>query len=313
VVVRDITEEVRTLEATQASEEHFRRLFDAAPIGIALIDSNRLISDANAGLSRVLGTSSEALIGRNLVSFVHEASQAIREGLLAEMVEGPLDYFSFDRLLMRADGTELWTRQTTSAVRDADGGVLYAIRTVEDITDLKNAELEIRESEARHRQLFAAAPIGITFTDEDRVIIDANPALAEFLGTTEDERIGKRVGDFVAPDWLPAGVRPYDQMVAGEIARGATERIYVRSDGARVWGQTTASAVRDDDGNFLYGIRTIEDITERKAAEEERLETDQRFRSLFEMAAIGLAFKDVNNHNILVNPEMQLIFGRSTS
>ena len=119
---------------TTTSEERYRRLFESAPIGIALVDENRVIGDSNPALEDMPGRSHAELLGQDIRSFVAAGETPSFQDRLRQMAHGELDVARWGRKFAKPDGESLWTRQTTSAVRDENGAFLYGIRMVEDIT-----------------------------------------------------------------------------------------------------------------------------------------------------------------------------------
>jgi PAS domain S-box-containing protein/uncharacterized repeat protein (TIGR01451 family) len=127
-----------------ASELRFRRLFDAAPIGIATLYPDRTIGETNHALQEMLGWSDEELRGRDIREFCHPDQPAITTNALGHLAaKGGPNYTQHERRLIRRDGTELQVQYTASAARDDTGEFLYAILLVEDITERKRAEQEL--------------------------------------------------------------------------------------------------------------------------------------------------------------------------
>jgi two-component system sensor histidine kinase VicK len=318
VVVHDVTEESTAAEAVLLSEQRFRALFESAPSGVVIIDSERKISDANSALGAMLGMPLAEMIGRSMVEFVAPGEPFMNAGRMTAMAKGERDYIQFDRKLARADGSTFWTRLTTSAVRDEEGNFLHTVRMVEDISDLMDAHEQLRTSELRQRDLFEAAPIGITFSNAERVVLDANPALATMFGVPIEEIIGNRLRKFAAPSWESPAVRPFDRMLDGSAERGSIDRAYIRASGETMWARMTASAVRNGQGEFLYAILTVEDITDQRAAEQDLVAsreqlalTNARNESILGSAGEGIVAFDADGLIASVNPAAMSMMGVS--
>jgi PAS domain S-box-containing protein len=135
--------------------------------------------------------------------------------------------------------------------------------TTRDVTDNDLNRRAIRASEARFRELFERAPVGIALADADRITLDANPAFAAMIGTTVENVIGHRVRDFGNGQRVPERLDAYGRMVSGEIDEILGDRELVHADGTEVVAHMITIPVRDEDGKFLYALRVFEDVTER--------------------------------------------------
>lgn len=138
------------------------------------------------------------------------------------------------------------------------------VSTTRDVTDHDRNRRALSASEARFRELFELAPVGIAIADANRVTLDANPALAAMLGTTVENVVGRRVRDFGSNQRIPKGIDAYGRMVAGEIDEVSGDRELVHADGTELVVHMITIPVRNDEGGFLHALRVFEDVTERE-------------------------------------------------
>jgi PAS domain S-box-containing protein len=138
-----------------------------------------------------------------------------------------------------------------------------------DVTEQKKTEEALRETEARFRSLFLRAPIGVGLTDAIGRFSEVNDALCDLLGYSRAELQGRSVADITHPDEAGSTATLFDRVIRGDIPAYVGERRYVTKGGAVVRAEVTTSAVRGPDDRFLYGMRIVQDVTERKRAEEE--------------------------------------------
>ncbi len=134
----------------------------------------------------------------------------------------------------------------------------------------KRAEEGLRESERRFRTAFDDAPIGIALAGLDGRLLQVNRAFCQMLGYAEEELLAKTFRDFTHPEDLAESERRSKPLFSGQIPSFHLEKRYVQKDGQVVWGALQASVVTDPDGVPLYAVVQIEDITERRRAEENR-------------------------------------------
>jgi diguanylate cyclase (GGDEF)-like protein/PAS domain S-box-containing protein len=150
-----------------------------------------------------------------------------------------------------ADSLRRRTLDEQEAIRDA---VLVARH---------EAELALRQSEARFRAVFTDAAIGIGLGDLQGRILDVNQSLCDMLGYTAEELCERSPTDFVHPDDAPGVWETYGQLVQGEIDHFRVEKRYFRKDGEVVWTDLAVSLIRDDEGVPRYMVAMFEDISER--------------------------------------------------
>jgi PAS domain S-box-containing protein len=157
------------------------------------------------------------------------------------------------------DGTSKILEATYARITYA--GAPAWVSTTRDVTENDRSRRELRTSEARFRELFELAPVGIAIADANRITLDANPAFAAMLGVSVDQVIGRRMRDF-GRTGVPQRLEAYEQMIAGEAESVTGDRELVRADGSPLFVHMISIPVRNEDGDFLYALRVFEDTTE---------------------------------------------------
>lgn len=161
-----------------------------------------------------------------------------------------------------------------NAVRMQDGDAMNAVVvTAEDITERKRTEQALRRSEARFREAFVHAPIGMVIMSLDGRFRHVNPAYCDIVGYAAEEllRPDFNFKRLVHPQDLDHNVEELARLVRGEIPAFFLEKRYVRKDARVVWVRSSVSLQRDDEGRPLHLVALVEDIDERKRGEEDRL------------------------------------------
>jgi len=161
------------------------------------------------------------------------------------------------------------------------------------LTQRQQAEQALRESEARFRAIFEAAPFSVAVLDAQGRLLTANPALQSLLGFTEDEMRGHVIlAEFAHPADAEAGVQQFMALAEGHAERYETEQRFLARDGRVIWAQLAMALVRDADGQPQFAIGMGHDITERKQAEAERIQLmrEQAARAEAEAAQARLSF-----------------------
>lgn len=189
-------------------------------------------------------------------------------------------------------------------------------RQADDGTQRQAAAQALREAEARFRETFEHAPIGMAIVALDGRVVQINPALARLIGRPAEELVGEQLGAFAHPDEQPGTAWAVQRLLAGEGRAHEADRRYWHVDGRWRWGSAVITLVRDEDGSPLHLIVQIRDITERREAEERlrrsvdalRL-SEAGFRSIFEQAPIGMAVVGPDGRWLRVNPALCAIVG----
>ena len=126
----------------------------------------------------------------------------------------------------------------------------------------------LRKSEERFRALFESAPIGVSINDNIGRFMHVNKSFQDMLGYTEEELKGMSFKEITFAEDLNESKRLFTELVEGNIGDFRIEKRYAKKDGRLIWANTICSSIRDDDGNFMYTFAMVEDITERKHAEQ---------------------------------------------
>jgi PAS domain S-box-containing protein len=129
------------------------------------------------------------------------------------------------------------------------------------------ASTQLREREARLRATQDNAAVGIAEVDQDGRFISVNEARCQLTGHTRDELIGQHFGHVTDPELLEQDLDLFRRQVGGEMDTYTTESKFLRKDGTSGWARVNSTAVRDADGTFLYAVRVVEDVTERRQAD----------------------------------------------
>jgi two-component system, cell cycle sensor histidine kinase and response regulator CckA len=169
-------------------------------------------------------------------------------------------------------------------------GKRYVVAVGIDISERKQAEEELRLSEARFSSAFEYAPIGIALVAPNGSFIKVNGTLCELLGYAPEELQTKTFKDVTHPDDVETSLKSARQALASEARSYQMQKRYIHKSGRVVWAWLSTFLVRDAKGQPLYFISQIQDITERKRAEDDLRYAEERFAKAFqsspEMCAI---------------------------
>lgn len=199
----------------------------------------------------------------------------------------------------RPDGATIWLSMNSRPLQlDGEAAV---VTTFSDITALKQIEAELRESQARFRNILHNTPIGMAIVSLSGKLLQVNRALSEMIGYPEQDLLGLDFRDITHPDDLDADSDSVRQLLDGSINSYQIEKRYVQLGGDSVWILLTVSMLRDDSGEPLQYIVQVKDISERKTAERTVQQAQQQLRALVDTLPAWVAMIDGNGHCVIAN------------
>jgi len=187
-----------------------------------------------------------------------------------------------EALLKAKNELEIRVRERTSELVKANSELLN------ENTERKQAESALRQSEQRFRAIFENAAIGIGLTDVEGRPVEVNSATQKIFGYSSEDRHMSSFADYTHPDDVAADSELFRKLVAGRLDQYQIEKRFICKNGQLAWGRMTVSAVRGNENEILFAVAMIENITERKQAEDKLLHnafydvlTDLPNRALF--------------------------------
>jgi len=273
----DIDDRKRSYDALLKSEERFRTLFENSAIGLYRTAPDGRVLMANQAIVEMLGYSSfDELARRNLEESGFEPQYPRSD--FKERIEREGRVIGLESAWTRSDGTTLFVRENATVVRDECGKSLYYEGTVEDITDRKRAEDELRKSEEHYRMLAETINDGLGLLDKAGMVLYVNRRCGEIFGYSSDEMIGRQWADIFEPE---AQKIIESQWIARR--KGAAEPYELattRKDGSRIHVRVSPQPMFDEAGRFKGSLAIVADITERKRAEEKLIDDQAKLKSL---------------------------------
>jgi PAS domain S-box-containing protein len=263
--VRDFTEGKAAEESLRSSERKYRTLIENLPQRIFLKDRNSVYVSGNANYARDLSTSPEELAGRaDYDFFPRELADKYRADDRRIMDSGETEELE-ERYV--AGGREAWVHTVKTPVRDDHGEVAGILGIFWDITERKQTERALRESEQRFRGIVEVTSDFVWEVDEAARYTYASPVVADILGRAPEEILGKTPFDLMPPEEANRVAGIFGPVAAAREPFAFLENTNLHKDGREVVLETSGIPIFDSDGRFK-GYRGVDrDITERKRAE----------------------------------------------
>jgi PAS domain S-box-containing protein len=267
-VSEDITEEIGVRDALIASEQRFRLIVDSiADHAIVMLDPEGRVVAWNAGAERIKGYSAEEIIGRHFSVFY--PSELVEAGHPQDELEAALSAGRYQEVgeRLRKDGSRFWADVTLAPVRDDAGELRGFAKITRDITERRQTEEALRESEGRFRLLAENSRDVIRLYDADGMIRYASPSCLAVLGYEPDELIGRLATEFAHPEDAAEQDERRQRLLASHGDSTITYRSR-RKDGGYVWLEASVRALHDEQSGAFAGFQeAARDISERKEGE----------------------------------------------
>jgi PAS domain S-box-containing protein len=260
------------------SEERFRLLVEGVKdYAIFMLDPQGHVLTWNAGAERFKGYAAAEIIGQHFSRFY--PPDALKAGLPAHELEVAQAVGSFEDegWRVRKDGTLFWANVVITALRDRTGALVGFAKVTRDLTQRRNHEESLRQSEERFRLLVeGVSDYAIFMLDVNGFVASWNAGAQRIKGYAANEIIGRHFSTFYPADARQSGWTEHELQVAAETGRFVDEGWRIRKDGTSFWASVTITALRDSDGRLLGFAKLTRDLTGQKRAEALELAGQER-------------------------------------
>ncbi len=299
-IVEDITERKEAELAIREKEEQYRTLFNIAPGGIMLEDSNGTIIDANPAYCKTVGYEYDELIGKKVHILAHSESLARVDKNIKQILDGKI--LKHIEKSVRKDGSFSYMelRESRIILPDRKVGIICV---ADDITGRKIREEKLR----RLSSVVEQSSEGLALTDLDGFVLFINNAFALMHGYTPKELLGKHLSIFHTHEQMPA-VKAANQQIK-ESGSFSGEIWHVRKDGSVFPSLMQNTLFNDETGNPAGIIGTIRDITEIKKTEEDLKNSEESYKGLFNNATDAIYIQDTEGRFVDVNEGAVKMYG----
>ncbi len=283
--ISDITARSQSERRLKESEERYRLLAENSSDMISKNTPEGIFTYVSDSCYDLLGYRKEEMLGTSTYDYFHpdDLEQVARSHsavLRGQSVQ------SITYRFRRKDGSYVWFETLTRPAQD-DGGVpgVEIIATSRDVTERRQAELALRESEQRYRTLYNNTPVMLHSIDREGRIISVSDYWLSVMGYTRGEVLGRNALEFVSDQ----SSRDAEAMMSSFMADGYCQDVelqFIRRSGERIDVLMSAIAERNEDGSLQRGLAVMADITDRKRAQRQLQQTVDQLKNIYDFSHI---------------------------
>jgi len=308
---RDITGRKQAEEALKENERKTRGILDQSFGFIGLMTTDGILVEANRSALEFAGVEELDVLGKPFWEtpwWTH--SPGLQERLrrsVEKVARGEFD--RFEATHTAADGTLHYVDFSLKPVKDESGKVVFMIPEARDVTERRQAEAELAETQLLFSTQFNLAGIGLAITSPEKAWMRVNRRLCDMLGYSEEELRKKTWAEMTYPADLEPDTKQFARLISGTIDGYHIDKRFIRRDGSVVYTHLSVTCVRNPDRTPKYFIASLEDITERKMMEEALRKSETKYHDLVDTARSIILMLDRDKKITFINKYGEEFFG----
>jgi PAS domain S-box-containing protein len=300
----DISRLNKTESNLQISEAQKKNILNGITSNIAFVDKDLKILWVNKTAAESVHKQPEEMIGHTCHHFWANSSKPCENCPSLKVLESKKP----EQTIMHTPDGKIW-EERGEPIFDVDGNVIGVVEIATDITERKQAENAIRESEEKFKAIVETSPDGIAITALDGTIQFVTSKVLSMWGyQSAEEILGRNTMEFVHPDYHEKAISLISEMINGNLT-GAAEYLMVRKDGSTFYCEANANVLRDNNNNPTGILYIKRDITERKIAEEKTKASEERYANLLNNLEAGIVVHANDTSIIMNNPKASELLG----
>ncbi|MFA5179913.1 MAG: PAS domain S-box protein [Syntrophales bacterium] len=321
---RDLTERKHAEDLRRESEKRLTDMIDFLPDATLAIDREGMVIAWNRAIENLTGISKEKMIGRGDYEYALPFYSQRRPILIDLVLNPDADKYGDYSFLHRAGNNliaepaaptiiagekhYLWAK--ASPLFDTQGDIIGAIESIRDVTNIKETEQNLKESESKYRKIFENAVVGMFQSTPEGRFVHVNPALAKMCGFGSPEEMIESVTDIATQHYVcPEDYEYFKEAIRKQGFVENFEHAASRKDRTIFWVSVNARVVLDKKGKVLNYEGTLVDITDRKLAQDALKASEERYRAIIENIGDGYYEVDLKGNIQFMNNSCARITG----
>lgn len=286
-VIFDISDIKKTERKLRESEQKYRNLFEKSPNAIVLNDENGKLIDLNPSAERISGYSKADVIDKNYfdLKLFTEDHRKLFIQRFKEFKRGN-NPGEIELKLVNKRGEKVWVNYQSSIIK-LDGGY-YIEAILQDITDKKIAEFELKKSESKYRNIIENSKEGYFEVDLKGDFTFFNDALVDLFGYHPNELIGMNYREYMDTENARRTYETFNSVFETGEEKKNYQYELIKKTGNRIYGETTITLRYDSEGRKIGFCGFMRDITDQKIAERKLKESEEKFRKIADQSILGI-------------------------
>jgi len=305
---------LKVIKALKESEEKYRLLVEKASSPIVKLDSSGRIIFINSFAQELIGFPPSKVIGKFAMgSIIQNNSNSFKEfaKVIEELIDKPEKYVNTETEITCKNGSIKWVSWNYKVIKEDNTNPIEILCVGNEITEKKKVELALIESEQKYRQLYESLMDGFAKVDLGGKIIDCNNAFLEMVGYSKEELLTLTNNDITPKRW-----HEFERSLLNEhfFKLGYTqlyEKEYIKKNGEIISVELRTYLTVDENIGTTGMWAIIRDITERKRAEIELIKSEEKYRTIIELASDTIILGDENGNLIGANLKTTELTGYS--
>ncbi len=313
-IVRDVTDRKKFESKLQESETKYRLLVENQSDLVVQVNADGEFTFISPSYCKVFGKKEDELIGKNFMPLVHEDDRELTRLSLESLKKPPHSSYHAQRA-MTENGWR-WLGWSNHAILDKNNKIESIVAIGRDITEQKNAEIALIESETKYREMVEQINDVIFTTDINGKFTYISPTIETLGGYKPEEMMGKSIVSFLEPSFLTKFKEQFNKVLNGNLE--PSEYRAVNKSGDYRWIRISSKPIFSE--NNLIGLRgVLTDINDHKLAEQKLKENEEIFEQLLQNSPVYMFFKDENirpiklskNYEQMLSMPLENILGKN--
>lgn len=289
--------DIEKIKTENEQLKKLRSIFEQTPGAMFVVDKDFRFEYVNPYFSKMSGYSNEYLLGKTINElFYHGSVPPSRAKISIKLSE--TETWQGELLTYRKDGSTYWANTNVACYKDSKGNLQGYIVTQQDISDRKNMETALQESEKFYRTLIESSMDAVSLNQDGKFLL-VNSAFCNLFGYTNEEVMNMTPEQFIAPEDHERVMSYHYKRMSGEVDKQNYQAKFIHKTGRKILTELSANTIQINGKNASF--ITLKDITERHRFENDLKKSEQKYRELTEMLPIGVYELDLQGNITYIN------------